>query len=77
MKHFDCRILDGFLQECEADEKGAALAKAAAAAGDCPFGRRCSSAKSEKLNCIYKQPLPSLPGTAMKSTIINRLKTNR
>lgn len=43
MKHFDCRVLDGFLQECEADEKGAALAKAAAAAGDCPFGRRCYS----------------------------------
>lgn len=77
MKHFDCRVLDGFLQECEADEKGAALAKAAAAAGDCPFGRRCYSGKSEQLNCVSRQPLPVLPGVAMKSTIINRLKTNR
>ena len=72
MKHFDCRVLDGFLQECEADEKGAALAKAAAA-----FGRRCYCGKSEQLNCVSRQPLPVLPGVAMKSTIINRLKTNR
>lgn len=63
-KKYNCSILDGFLQQCEADTKGIAEAQTAAAMGDCPFGRRCSTAKGKR--CVAKMPGPMLPAAETK-----------
>lgn len=60
-----CRLLEGFLKQCEADEKSIAEAQTAAAEGDCYFGRRCRQA-SRKM-CVKNLPLPSLPRTETQS----------
>ena len=61
---YDCPMLDGFLQQCEANEKGIAEAQTAAAEGDCYFGRRCSMAKGKR--CVAKMPGPMLPAAGTK-----------
>ena len=59
----NCRLLEGFLKQCEADEKSIAEAQTAAAEGDCFFGRRCSTAKGKR--CVAKMQGPMLPGKEM------------
>lgn len=59
----NCRLLEGFLKQCEADERSIAEAQTAAAEGDCFFGRRCSMAKGKR--CVAKMPGPMLPGKEM------------
>ncbi|HAB41835.1 MAG TPA: hypothetical protein DCE24_08260 [Porphyromonadaceae bacterium] len=54
-----CRPLEGFLKQCEADERSIAEAQTAAE-GDCFFGRRCKQACGKV--CVANMPQPILPG---------------
>lgn len=60
----NCRLLEGFLKQCEADERSIAEAQTAAAEGDCFFGRRCSMAKGKR--CVANMLGPMLPGAETK-----------
>lgn len=61
---YNCPMLEGFLLQCEANEKGIAEAQTAAAEGDCFFGRRCPTAKGKR--CVANMPGPMLPAAETK-----------